>query len=65
MADLAPLIDKKVPKRATPIVPAGALSFRHFAQHCTACQLCVSVCPNQVLRPSGDLKQSDAARDVL
>lgn len=30
---LAPLIDKKVPKRATPIVPAGALSFRHFAQH--------------------------------
>ena len=53
---LAPLIDKKVPKRATPIVPAGALSFRHFAQHCTACQLCVSVCPNQVLRPSGDLK---------
>ena len=42
---LAPLIDKKVPKRATPIVPAGALSFRHFAQHCTACQLCVSVCP--------------------
>ena len=52
----APLIDKKVPKRATPIVPAGALSFRHFAQHCTACQLCVSVCPNQVLRPSGDLK---------
>ena len=54
---LAPLIDKKVPKRATPIVPAGALSFRHFAQHCTACQLCVSVCPNQVLRPSGDLKR--------
>ena len=53
---LAPLIDKKVPKRATPIVPAGALSFRHFAQHCTACQLCVSVCPNQVLRPSSDLK---------
>lgn len=32
------------------------MSFRHFAQHCTACQLCVSVCPNQVLRPSGDLK---------
>ena len=27
----------------------------HFAQHCTACQLCVSVCPNQVLRPSSDL----------
>ena len=53
---LATLIDKKIPKRAASIVPAGALSFRHFAQHCTACQLCVSVCPNQVLRPSGDLK---------
>lgn len=26
-----------------------------FQQHCTACQLCVSVCPNQVLRPSSDL----------
>ena len=36
-------------------VPAGALSIRNFAQHCTACQLCVSVCPNQVLRPSGNL----------
>ena len=54
---LAPLIDKKNPKRATSIVPAGARGLRHFAQHCTACQLCVSVCPNQVLRPSGDLKR--------
>ena len=33
----------------------GSLSARNFAQHCTACQLCVSVCPNQVLRPSDDL----------
>ena len=54
---LAPLIDKKNPKRATSIVPAGARGLRHFAQHCTACQLCVSVCPNQILRPSGDLKR--------
>ena len=54
---LAPLIDKKNPKRVTSIVPAGARGLRHFAQHCTACQLCVSVCPNQVLRPSGDLKR--------
>ena len=54
---LAPLIDKKNLKRATSIVPAGARGLRHFAQHCTACQLCVSVCPNQVLRPSGDLKR--------
>ena len=52
---LAVIEDKKVPKRATPIVPPGALSARDFARHCTACQLCVSVCPNGVLRPSTDL----------
>ena len=52
---LAVIEDKVAPKRATPIVPPGALSARHFAQHCTGCQLCVSVCPNEVLRPSTDL----------
>ena len=54
---LAVIEEKKAPKRTTPIVPAGALSARNFAQHCTACQLCVSVCPNEVLRPSTDLKK--------
>ena len=49
---LAMIEEKKIPKRATPIAPPGALSLRNFAQHCTACQLCVSVCPNEVLRPS-------------
>ena len=52
---LAIIEDKKIPERATPIVPPGALSARDFARHCTACQLCVSVCPNEVLRPSTDL----------
>ena len=52
---LATIEDKKIPKRATPILPPGALSARDFARHCTACQLCVSVCPNEVLRPSTDL----------
>ena len=51
---LAVIEEKKAPQRAVPLVPAGALSLRHFAQHCTACQLCVSVCPNGVLRPSAD-----------
>lgn len=51
---LAVIEDKKVPERATSIVPPGAVSARHFAQHCTGCQLCVSVCENQVLRPSTD-----------
>lgn len=52
---LAVIEDKKIPDRKTPIVPPGALSARDFARHCTACQLCVSVCPNGVLRPSTDL----------
>ena len=52
---LAVVVDKKVPERKTPIVPAGALSLKHLAQHCTGCQLCVTVCPNQVLRPSTKL----------
>lgn len=53
---LAVVEDKKIPERKTPIVPPGALSIRHLANHCTGCQLCVSECPNQVLRPSTDLK---------
>ena len=52
---LAAIEKKKVPERKTAIVPAGAASLRNFYQHCTACQLCVSVCPNDVLRPSGGL----------
>ncbi|MDE6215158.1 4Fe-4S binding protein [Bacteroides sp.] len=52
---LAVIEDKKIPDRKNPIVPSGAQSARNFAQHCTACQLCVSICPNGVLRPSTDL----------
>ena len=51
---LAVIEKKSVPQRQTPIVPPGAVSIRHLARHCTACQLCVSVCPNGVLRPSAD-----------
>lgn len=49
---LATIEDKQIPRRHTPIVPPGAFSARHMADHCTACQLCVSSCPNGVLRPS-------------
>lgn len=52
---LAAIEDKVAPKRLTPITPPGSLSAQHFAQHCTACQLCVSTCPNGVLRPSSGL----------
>ena len=47
--------DKKIPNRETPLTPPGSLSARNLVQHCTACQLCISACPNQVLRPSSDL----------
>lgn len=53
---LAVITGKAVPKRNTTIVPPGALSIRNFASHCTACQLCVSVCPNSVLRPTSRLE---------
>jgi polyferredoxin len=52
---LAELEDKVAPERQTPLTPPGSLSFQNFAQHCTGCQLCVSECPNDVLRPSADL----------
>ena len=51
----ATIEDKKIPNRETPLSPPGSLSIRNMTQHCTACQLCVSVCPNQVLRPSNHL----------
>lgn len=49
---LTVLPDKIAPKRKTKLVPPGAQSLSHFHQNCTACQLCVSVCPNHVLRAS-------------
>ena len=52
---LAVIQKKKIPHRSTRIVPAGSGSIRNFENHCTACQLCVSVCPNQVLRPSAGI----------
>lgn len=53
---LAVITDKKIPERRTPIVPPGARSLNNMARHCTACQLCVSACPNGVLRPSTRLE---------
>ena len=53
---LAPVIDKQSPQRSCRIVPFGAGSVKDFYDRCTACQLCVTVCPNDVLRPSTDLQ---------
>ena len=49
---LATIEDKKAPVRSTPVVPPGALGLNNMKKRCTACQLCISACPNNVLRPS-------------
>ncbi len=52
---LAVIEDKIAPERTVPITPPGSVSAENMARHCTACQLCVASCPNNVLRPSADL----------
>ena len=52
----AAILDKEVPERDTPLTPPGSRSIKDFYRRCTACQLCVAECPNNVLRPSTDLK---------
>lgn len=52
---LAAVDDKLIPQRDVALKPAGAISLRNFDKHCTSCQLCVSECPNGVLRASEKL----------
>lgn len=52
---LAKIEEKKMPVRKTPITPPGSMSAANMAKKCTGCQLCVSDCPNGVLRPSTNL----------
>ncbi len=52
---LAVIKEKAIPERQTPLTPPGSLSAQNMARRCTGCQLCVSDCPNEVLRPSSDL----------
>ena len=53
---LAVIEDKQIPHRDVPLKPAGSISLKHFSTRCTGCQLCVSECPNKVLRPSDQLE---------
>jgi ferredoxin len=50
------IIPKKLSKIAnlkkSPVSPPGSISIAHFTRRCTACHLCVSGCPTQVLQPS-------------
>ena len=38
--------------RGRPVAPPGAVSVDRFSSLCTACHLCVSACPTQVIYPS-------------
>ncbi len=43
----------KIPNdKKHPVTPPGSISIKHFTDRCTACHLCVSVCPTKVLQPS-------------
>lgn len=43
----------KIPNQKNhPVSPPGSVSLKHFTDRCTACHLCVSVCPTNVLQPS-------------
>lgn len=52
---VAVLQGKKKPMRHTPLTPPGSMSARNMQRHCTACQLCISKCPNHVLHPDMQL----------
>ena len=39
--------------KLTPITPPGSINLKHFKERCTACHLCVTHCPQQVLKPAG------------
>lgn len=50
------IVPKKLSKnpiyKKYPVSPPGSKSIEHFKNNCTACHLCVSACPTQVLQPS-------------
>ncbi len=43
---------QKAPRYLHPITPPGSLGLDHFSAYCTACHLCITACPTQVLVPS-------------
>jgi ferredoxin len=52
---LAEITEKKEPQRNDRITPPGSKSYKHIEEVCTSCGLCITACPNEVLRPSESL----------
>ena len=46
------ITEGKSPAKKKAVVPPGASSRDSFLNHCTACHLCVSKCPQGIIRPS-------------
>lgn len=51
-AKLRAFIDIRRAQADPPVTPPGSSDRAHFTRACTACSLCVSVCPTQVLTPA-------------
>ncbi len=46
-------VQNKIPViRKNPVAPPGSVNIEHFNSICTACHLCIDVCPTQVLEPA-------------
>jgi ferredoxin len=43
---------QKAPRQIHPVTPPGSIGLEHFTSHCTACHLCITACPTQVMVPS-------------
>ena len=54
---LAEILPKTTPTRTVPLTPPGSGGADRFYDICTACQLCVAACPNNVLRPSASIER--------
>lgn len=52
---LAEITEKKEPQRTDRITPPGSKSYKNIEDKCTSCGLCITACPNGVLRPSESL----------
>ncbi|MRR15170.1 MAG: 4Fe-4S dicluster domain-containing protein [Deltaproteobacteria bacterium] len=52
MADIRVFANAASAQADPPVTPPGAISTARFTGACTACSLCVSVCPTQVLTPT-------------
>lgn len=51
-AAAAKVAGKKPIKPKHYVTPPGIKTRKHFHEHCTGCHLCVSKCPQKVLRPA-------------